>query len=536
MTHRIVPLLMLAGLSCLSLPAQTPAQLLEEVRQRMARIAAKQSAPRIAELEALVGELETLHDAPVAVREKACGWMFSLLKKGSTHDRRIRMRLAVLRTLATLAEDPAWADRLVALSLRGGSGSLSGVHFWVERALGTLRGGGHVDRLAAHVRGEDVRARRLALGALARLEDAALRPRLHPMIGVLAEIADGDDTEARVRALAVLGALEPPAVLPTLLAAARDPDPLIRLAAVRALAQKVVLPGVAAYLSRLLTDDVALVREEAVIALAGGTDRSAVPILVRRLEKEPLRIRVALNDTLRKLTGFDHGPESAPWASWLKSVQAADKLEEVRPKPDAYSKPKPKPAEYFDIPVLSDRMLFVLDVSGSMDYSVGATSKTPTRMAHAKLELIRVVQALDERSRFNIVFFDQKIRVWTSGLAPATERNKQLAIRSVQELVPRGGTDSYGALELAFKGFRGIDTVYFLSDGVPSVGKSISQEKILQRVWDWNRLRGIRIHTIALQVGEQLNPFRRQREDKEEAARFMRILAQETGGTFTDRR
>ena len=68
------------------------------------------------------------------------------------------------------------------------------------------------------------------------------------------------------------------------------------------------------------------------------------------------------------------------------------------------------------------------------------------------------------------------------------------------------------------------------------MGKSISQERILQRVWEWNRLRGIRIHSIALQVGEQLNPFRRKRENKDEAARFMRILAEETGGTFTDLR
>ncbi|NRA95987.1 MAG: HEAT repeat domain-containing protein [Planctomycetes bacterium] len=536
MTQRIVPLLILAGLCCLSLPAQTPEQLLEEVRQRMSRMAAKQSAPQITELEALVGELQTLHGAPADVREKACGWMFSLLKKGGMHDRRIRMRLLVLRMLAVLAEDPAWADRLIELSLRGGTGSLSGVHFWVERALGTLRGAGHVDRLIAHVRGKDVRARRLALGALARLEDEGLRPRLQPLIPELAEIADGDDTEARIRSLDVLGTLDPLAVLPTLLAAGKDADPLIRLAAVRALAKKASLPGVVAYLSRLLTDDVALVREEAVMALSRAPDRSAVPLLVRRLEKEPLRIRIALNATLRGLTGFDHGHESGPWTSWLKSVQAAGKLEEVRPKLDAYSKPKPKPAEYFDIPVLSDRMLFVLDVSGSMDYSVGASSKAPTRMAHARRELIRVLQALDERSRFNIIFFDQKIRVWTSGLAPATARNKQLAIQSVQTLVPRGGTDSYGALELAFRGFRGIDTVYFLSDGVPSAGKSISQEKILQRVWEWNRLRGIRIHTIALQVGEQLNPFRRKRENKDEAARFMRILAEETGGTFTDLR
>lgn len=536
MTQRLVPLFLLAGLLSPLLPAQPPEQLLEDVRQRMAKLAAKQSSSHITELEALIGELETLHDARADVREKACRWMFSLLKKGGLHDRKLRMRLVVLRMLASLAQEPEWADKLMELSLRGGKSSLGGVHFWVERALGKMRTVGQVDRLIAHARGKDERARRLALGALARLEDPGLRSRLHPIIPELKEIADGVDTEARIRALDILGTLDSPSVLPTVLAGAKDADPLIRLAAIRALARKVDLPGVVAYLSRLLTDDVALVREEAVIALKGSPDRSAVPLLVRRLDKEPLRIRIALNDTLNALTGFDHGPEPEGWASWLKSVQASDKVDEARPEPGGYSKPKRKPAEYFDIPVLSDRMLFVLDVSGSMDYSIGSSTKTPTRMAHARRELIGVLKALDERSRFNIIFFDQKIRLFTSGLVAATNRNKQLAIQTVNGLVPRGGTDSYGALELAFKGFRGIDTIYFLSDGVPSVGKSISQDKILQRVWEWNRLRGVRIHSIALQVGEQLNPFRRKRENKDEAARFMRILAEETGGTFTDLR
>jgi len=510
-------------------PGQAPEQLLESVRERLSDVDA---GSRVGEVEALVGELQTLHDAPAPVRERACRLLYGLMREGGVHDRRLRMRLAVLRAVAMLSEDPRWVDRLVELSLRGGDGSLSGVSFWVERALGAVRTVGHVERLASHAGGEDDDRRRVALGALARLEDVRLRPALAPMMEHLMVAARGEDAESRARALEVLGLTPSPGGLPALMSAARDPNPLIRLAAVRGLGRKLDLPGVVAYLCRSLADDVALVREEAVIALRQAPDRSAVPLLVRRMSGEPLRLRLSINETLHKLTGFDHGADGAAWSSWLKSVKAAGKLEEVKPGKSGYA--DPTGPDYFGIPVLSDRMVFVLDVSGSMDFSIGDTSKTPTRMEHARRELTKVLKAMDEQSRFNIVFFDQKIRVWAEGLPKATKRNKQLAIRAVNGVVARGGTDSYGALELAFKRFRGIDTIYFLSDGVPSVGKSIVQERILERVWRWNRLRGVRVHTVALLVGDPLNPFRRNDENKPEAARFMRILAEETGGTFMD--
>ncbi|MAG57196.1 MAG: hypothetical protein CMJ83_12960 [Planctomycetes bacterium] len=517
------------------LPAQDPAQVLEDVRKRLTSLLGKQTAPVITEIEALIGELETLYHAPAEVREKACRFLRAVLQKGGVHDARLRIRLSVLRVLAGLADEPEWAERLMELGTRGGRGTLKGLEFWVERALGTMRTPGHVQRLLAYVRSEDPQARLLALGALARLENPEHVPMIVPLLPRLRELASHENPEVVVRVLAVLSRLHRLDVLPPLFKAVRDPDPFIRLAAVRALKPKVALPGVVAFLSRLLTDDVALVREEAVIALEKAPDRSAVPVLVARLEKEPLRIRMALAKTLQAITGFEYGPEFGPWASWLKSTKAANKLHgaDVRkPPPSPYA----KPPEYFDIPVLSDRMLFIIDVSGSMGYSVGDSTKTPTRMEHAKLELVNVLKRLDERSRFNILFFARHVAPWTAGLVPATKHNKEQAIAAVSALVPRGGTNSYGALELAFNAFRSIDTIYFLSDGIPSIGKSISQERIIQKVWDWNRLRGVRIHTISLLVGEQLNPFRRKREDKDDAARFMRILAEETGGTFKDLR
>jgi len=535
MIHRLTPLFLAGWLLMSSSPAQPGLVTFDDVRKRVRTLLSRQSSPSITELEGTLRELQTLYRAPAEEREKICRWLYgTLLKKGGTHDAKLRMRLIALQTVAVLADEPEWADKLIELALRSGRASLKGVHFWVERALGELRGRGHVLRLMAHAVGKDVRARRIALGGLGRRESGDFQDLLHPMIEDLTAMAGGSDVELQIRALAVLGRIDRPDVLPPILAGARHAHPLVRLESVRALARKVALPGVVSYLIRLLVDEVALVREGAIVALKGAPDRTAVPFLVQRLDKEPMRVRLALNETLVALTGFDLGAEFAPWEGWLKSVKAAGNLEGVtRPQ----VKPYAPPPEYFDIPVLSDRLLFVVDVSGSMGYSIGENSKEPNRMDRCKGELIQVLKALDARSRFNIIFFEQTVRPWSaSGLVRATRRNKQLAIQSVEALRPRGGTDSYGALEMAFRAFRGVDTIYFLSDGVPSVGKSIVQERILQRVWEWNRLRGVRIHSISLLVGEQLNPFRRRRENKEDASRFMRILAEETGGTFKDLR
>ena len=64
-----------------------------------------------------------------------------------------------------------------------------------------------------------------------------------------------------------------------------------------------------------------------------------------------------------------------------------------------------------------------------------------------------------------------------------------------------------------------LDTIFFLSDGRPSTGLYVDPDDILREVRNLNALRQVVLHTIAL--GEF---------DKT----FMRLLAQENGGTFAD--
>ena len=72
----------------------------------------------------------------------------------------------------------------------------------------------------------------------------------------------------------------------------------------------------------------------------------------------------------------------------------------------------------------------------------------------------------------------------------------------------------------------GLDTIYLLSDGFPTVGKISSEEMLKTEVRRWNRAKGIAVHTIAFVAGSLPG----EKEDKERAKQFMRELAAENGG------
>ena len=64
-----------------------------------------------------------------------------------------------------------------------------------------------------------------------------------------------------------------------------------------------------------------------------------------------------------------------------------------------------------------------------------------------------------------------------------------------------------------------VDTIFFLSDGRPTVGEFVDPDDILREVKSVNELRKVVIHTIA--IGE----FQKD---------FMKRLAEENGGVFVD--
>ena len=102
----------------------------------------------------------------------------------------------------------------------------------------------------------------------------------------------------------------------------------------------------------------------------------------------------------------------------------------------------------------------------------------------------------------------------------------------MQRLQPENGTNTWEALRVALRD-EDVDTIFFLSDGTPTVGKVVDQDEILAEVRELNRWRRVRIHTVALLKGEAPASMGAE-ENPAASASFMRRLAEENGGDFRE--
>lgn len=112
-------------------------------------------------------------------------------------------------------------------------------------------------------------------------------------------------------------------------------------------------------------------------------------------------------------------------------------------------------------------MLFVLDRSGSMQQSVGAT----TRLELAKEATMSAIELLGDRSEVAIVAFDEEAHL----VLPFTSSSAMDVIRdSLAPLTPGGGTSIYPGLRVAASLLEGVEAstkhVLVMTDGLSQPG------------------------------------------------------------------
>jgi len=201
------------------------------------------------------------------------------------------------------------------------------------------------------------------------------------------------------------------------------------------------------------------------------------------------------------------------------------------------------------IPIQGTRVVFVLDLSGSMDWAMkGQDSGSrrrdrPTGLDFAKEELRRAVAAIAPHAQFNLITFngDSRCELWNKDLVDATDKNRERFLKHVDGLKARGGTNLWSALEEALKiGSLAYDTkyesqldeIFVLSDGAPSVGAVIEPIEILRLVRESNRFASIRINTAFVNT-EMPEQYRRaMREMDIPPEELMRRIAEQNGGKF----
>ncbi len=335
-----------------------------------------------------------------------------------------------------------------------------------------------------------------------------------------------------------------------------EKEPLVRGLMIDALAEGRGAGGVDAgrleehLLTVSLVDPSWHVRARAAHALAELRSKPAIPALIERLAVEEGRVRDDLGAALTSLTGQDLRGNVELWRRWWGEN---GETFEVPPKAEVERALADREAElrgttFFGISTESNRVLFVLDLSGSMLFSMvprnnpeddtngGRQPDLPrdgerSRLQEAQLALKKAIGGMGRGGVFNVVFYASDVWTWEDSLVETDDEAISDALRMVDELEAVGGTNIYGALQTALDiaGAEGgdtwsepvIDTIYFLSDGRPSVGITTEPEEILAYVRERNASAGITIHTVGLSGAQD--------------AHLLRSLAEQNGGSYVAR-
>ncbi|MCU0865582.1 MAG: HEAT repeat domain-containing protein [Planctomycetes bacterium] len=307
------------------------------------------------------------------------------------------------------------------------------------------------------------------------------------------------DRELRNAAIESLGAARDKRQLQPLLAALRHDDWSTRLAAVEALQQL--------------------------------RDPAAVPELVARLAVDSERLRLRIGEALWQLTAQPLPPEPGPWTAWWEIAKAdfkvateaeLNKAEAAREQKRLTARTVSRP-KFFGLQVESQRVLFVLDVSGSMTASMEGRyvgKHGASRIDVAKQQLSATIEGLAPGTLFNIFVFSSGVDRWQpGGIGVATAPDRKAALTWVERLGASGGTNLHDALKLAFDD-PDVDTIFVMSDGEPTAGALIDPHRIREEVAFWNKHRKVVVNTIA--VGGNLE--------------VLEWLARDSGGKYVQMR
>ena len=267
-----------------------------------------------------------------------------------------------------------------------------------------------------------------------------------------------------------------------------------------------------------------------------------MPYLITALSKEEGLLRQDLSNILESLTGQSLGIDGAAWSRWWGDNKAeflAGGSAKVKVK--GGNKDKDEPFTYYGIKTYSKKVVFILDISDSMNDSTEETvvprSGIPKRTGNirpkilvARDHLTQTLVDLPEDAMINIVVYNKYVSSWKPKMMPATKRNKNDAISFVMNLQAKEATNISGALEEAFS-FAGsnlgdkyypaaVDTLFFLTDGKATEGRIQETDDLLKEVQRINKIGKIKLHTIG--VGYL--------HDRP----FLKALAEQNGGSYVN--
>lgn len=243
------------------------------------------------------------------------------------------------------------------------------------------------------------------------------------------------------------------------------------------------------------------------------------------------RVRYDAWVALKKLTMLDLPCVPVEWLDFWK--QRSGEIEEGQPNPWGTKFPRParnfgKPANFFGIPLLADRICFVVDVSSDMnspwriDHKVERKKKKEERIPNffgvktrwdlVKAYVKQALKQLPDGVEVAFVFYHMEVFVFpeTSKYLKLNKKNRDKILKYLDEEVKLGATTAmYEGLRAGW-GFlkdgdpatnfkKGCDTVVFTTDGRPTHGALAKQpDRVRDEVWRIALARAVHVHTLGL--------------------------------------
>ncbi len=331
--------------------------------------------------------------------------------------------------------------------------------------------------------------------------------------------------EAKIKALDALAASGEAGAIASVIKASKSRDPETRAVAMGSLA---LAPKSTAAMDALLAglkDRDSSVRNVALRAIGRVRYKPMVAALIDAMgtTRDP-SFQVKVLETLATVTGQNMGLVTEDWTKWWDFNKA--EFEFPTGEAEGATKQIARDLSYFGIEVSSKRLGFLVDISSSMrqvvpvkegsleedeDETGGGRTKVRKRKKKGddkvkdgkamkidvlKRELTRLLKKLPSDTALNIICFDATYKAWQKKLQPLYGRGRSKAVDYVQNLNTGSGTNVFDTLEFALKDKR-VDTIYLLTDGVPTRGRIKNPDAILAEIRKQNRVRAVTIHTIA---------------------------------------
>lgn len=360
----------------------------------------------------------------------------------------------------------------------------------------------HAVGVAAKQKGDAVRALLEGAGLLAEPAAAA------PLAALAGKLQPHDEFERIV----ALGACARDGAMNTLERTAVSTDPTFRFAAALGLGltggpEKPPVSAALPMLRALVGDKDPRVVEAAAAALGRAKDKDALGQLSAALRSARLRTREVVRAALREITGRDAGHDAD---LWLK---------------DGGTAPSPvKLPQFSTIPVPSDRVALVLDLSRSMDWNA--------RLERAKDLLRQYLAALPDDAVFGVIAAGRTPFVLSDRLGSGAAA-KQQADQFLAERTTASWCDLREALTYVVTMWPDVDTIVLATDSAPS-GEA-PEDSPYEVAFDFRRdtrIRPVRVHVAFTapggrypesEVDEHEYPYRKD---------VLKEFAELTGGTF----